>query len=60
MYQLSVEQAYHYALADQFALRERDIVYVSAAPITRWNRFISNILPSITSIRTLDDIRGPN
>lgn len=60
VYQLSVEQAYHYALADQFELRERDIVYVSAAPITRWNRFISNILPSITSIRTLDDIRGPN
>ena len=60
VYQISLQQAYHYALADQFTLNERDIVYVSAAPITRWNRFISNILPSITSIRTLDDIGGTN
>ena len=60
VYQVSVGQAYNFALADQFTLTERDIVYVTAAPITRWNRFISNILPSITSIRTLDDIRGPN
>ncbi|MDG1122164.1 MAG: polysaccharide export protein [Glaciecola sp.] len=56
IYQLDVSQAYNLALADQFVLQSRDVVYVSAAPITRWNRFISNILPSITSIRTLDDI----
>lgn len=60
IYQINLQQAYQYALADQFTLNERDIVYVSAAPITRWNRFISNVLPSITSIRTLDDIAGPN
>lgn len=56
VYQVDVHQAYNFALADEFVLQPRDIVYVSAAPITRWNRFISNILPSITSIRTLDDI----
>ena len=60
IFQISLEQAYYFALADKFDLQERDIVYVSAAPITRWNRFISNILPSITSIRTLDDINGTN
>lgn len=60
IFQVSLKQAYYFALADQFQLEERDIVYVSAAPITRWNRFISNILPSITSIRTLDDINRPN
>ena len=60
IFQVSVSQAYHFALADQFNLEERDIVYVTAAPITRWNRFISNVLPSITSIRTLDDIGGTN
>ena len=60
IFQVSVSQAYHFALADQFNLAERDIVYVTAAPITRWNRFISNVLPSITSIRTLDDIGGTN
>jgi len=46
VFQVSVAQAYHFALADKFTLAERDIVYVTAAPITRWNRFISNILPS--------------
>jgi polysaccharide export outer membrane protein len=60
VYQISLKQAYQFALGDQFTLQARDIVYVSASPITRWNRFISNILPSITSIRTLDDIGGSN
>jgi len=56
VFHVSIAQAYYLALADQFSLQERDVVYVSAAPINRWNRFISNILPSITSLRTIDDI----
>lgn len=36
----------NYALADRFDLLPRDIVYVSAAPITEWHRFLVQLLPT--------------
>jgi len=37
-------------LADQFVLQPRDIVYVTAAPIARWNRLIAQVLPSMQTL----------
>lgn len=34
------------ALADRFVMQPRDIVYVGIQPITQWNRFLSQFLPS--------------
>lgn len=56
VFQLDVSEAWAFALGDQFILEPRDVVYVSAAPITRWNRFVSNLLPSLQGLFNLDRI----
>ena len=56
VYQLDVSKAWMLALGDQFMLEPRDIVYVSPAPITRWNRWVSNVLPSLQGIYNIDRI----
>ena len=56
VYQLDMSEAWALALGDEFILQPRDIVYVSAAPITRWNRWVSNVLPSLQGLYNLDRI----
>ena len=56
VYRLDVSQAWALALGDQFMLEPRDVVYVSAAPITRWNRWVSNVLPSLQGLFNIDRI----
>lgn len=46
-------------LADRFPLRARDIVYVDAAEVARWNRVITNILPTSTLLSTTSEIQYP-
>ena len=48
VFQLDITEAYALSLADDFILNSRDIVYVSAAPMARWNRFVSNLVPFFT------------
>lgn len=40
-----------FVLADQFALRPGDVVFVGAAGITRWNRVLNQLLPLSGIIR---------
>jgi len=39
-------------LAHDFRLAARDVVYVDPAQVTRWNRVITQILPTVQTINT--------
>lgn len=53
VYQLNAKNAISFVLGSEFILQPTDVVYVTAAPIARWNRVISQILPSVTAIYNL-------
>jgi len=47
------------ALADTFALRPRDVVYIDPVPLVNWNRIISLVLPSAQVLSTGRSITNP-
>jgi polysaccharide export outer membrane protein len=57
VYQLHAQNAVALVLADQFKLQARDIVYVTTAPIARWNRLISQLAPTIQALDNISTIK---
>lgn len=49
IYQLNLKDASAYALGTQFKLKSDDVVYITAAPITRWSRVVNQALNVINS-----------
>lgn len=47
VYQLDVSNAIAFAMASNFQLEPQDVVYVTTAPLARWNRVVSLLLPSL-------------
>ncbi|MDP1905137.1 MAG: polysaccharide export protein [Pseudomonadota bacterium] len=59
LYHLDAKSPDALLLADRFPLRPRDIVFVDAAEVARWNRVISNVLPTATLLNTISGIDYP-
>ena len=57
VYQLYARNAVALVLADQFKLQARDIIYVTTAPIARWNRLISQLAPTLQALDNISTIK---
>ncbi|SHM33978.1 polysaccharide export outer membrane protein [Rhodanobacter sp. OK091] len=50
VFQLDARSPSAFALGDEFRVKPGDVVFVGAAGVTRWNRFLSQLLPSATLV----------
>ncbi len=57
VYHLDASSPTAFVLAERFHLQPQDVVYVGAADVTRWNRFISQVFPTANLLRAGTDIK---
>lgn len=50
VFELNARSPAAFALADHFEVKPGDVVFVGAAGVTRWNRFLSQVLPLTSAL----------
>ncbi|MFR0689842.1 hypothetical protein ACLUTX_10620 [Enterobacterales bacterium AE_CKDN230030158-1A_HGKHYDSX7] len=58
VFQLDANSPTAFILAQQFQLQPQDVVYVGPAGVTRWNRLISQLVPSAGILGTGSTIKN--
>ena len=56
VYNLPLASVQSMFFAEQFNVRPRDVVYVTATPSIRWNRVLNQLLPSLTLVNTFSNL----
>ena len=56
VFQLDASNPTAYLIGTRFVILPQDVVYVTTAPLHRWNRLISSLLPTLTTVRAADTI----
>jgi polysaccharide export outer membrane protein len=56
VYQLDATNPVAYVIGTRFVILPQDVVYITSAPVYRWNRLISSLLPTLTTVRAVDTL----
>lgn len=58
VYQLDASNPTAFLIGTRFVILPEDVIYVTTAPLYRWNRLISSLLPSFTGVGAVNTLSG--
>lgn len=58
VYQLDATDPTAFLIGTRFVVLPQDVIYITTAPLYRWNRTISSLLPTLTTVRAVDTLNS--